>query len=232
MLITYRATGVFNVGHGAIAMIAAYVYWQVTDQWGAPALLSAVLVVGVGAPLFGIGLERVVFRPLQRRAATAAESLVATIGLLVLLLGIAYVVWGPRAQHPTSVLPTGVWHHGSLTIHQNALWDLAIVVVGTAVLATVLRVTSLGTQIRAVVDRRDLAELSGVDAGRVASVGWAIGCVFAATTGILLSAQPPLHPVGLTLVVLETFAIPVIAGLTSIPIAIAAGSALGIGQSE
>src|SRR4051812_36020218 len=116
MLITYRATGVFNIAHGAIAMIAAYIYWQLTDGWGLPAWLAALVVAGAGAPLLGVGLERVVFRPLQRRAATAAESLVATIGLLVLLMGIAYVVWGPRAQHPTSLLPTGVWHHGSLTI--------------------------------------------------------------------------------------------------------------------
>ena len=101
MLVTYRMTGVFNVAHGAIAMIAAYVFWQLTDEWGVPLWLSAVIVVVVGAPLLGAGLERAVFRPLQRRSAGAAESLVATIGLLVLLLGIAYVVWGPQARHPS-----------------------------------------------------------------------------------------------------------------------------------
>jgi branched-chain amino acid transport system permease protein len=232
LLVTYRATGVFNVAHGAIAMIAAYVYWQLTDQWGLSAWVSAAVVVLVGAPVLGVTLERIVFRPLQRRAATAAESLVATIGLLVLLLGIAYVVWGQQARHPTPLFPQRVLHPGSLTLHIDALANLAVVVLGTAALASVLRRTALGTQIRAVVDRRDLAELSGVDADRVSAIGWSIGCVFAALTGILLSAQLPLDPFGLTLVVLETFAVPVIAGLTSIPIAIATGIALGIGQSE
>jgi branched-chain amino acid transport system permease protein len=56
--------------------------------------------------------------------------------------------------------------------------------------------------------------------------------VFAALTGILLAAQLSLQPFNLTLVVLETFAVPVIAGLTNLPIAIGAGIALGIGQSE
>jgi branched-chain amino acid transport system permease protein len=232
LLITYRATGVFNVAHGAVAMMAAYLFWQLTDGWGVPVALAAVLVLVVAAPLFGMLLERVVFRPLQRRAATPAESLVATIGLLVLLLGVAYVLWGAQVRHPASLFPRDVLHLDGLTVHEDAFSDLAVVLVGTGVLGLVLRLTPLGTQIRAVVDRRDLAELAGVDADRVSAVGWSIGSVFAALTGILLAAQLSLDPFNLTLVVLETFALPVIAGLTNIPIAIAAGIALGVGSSE
>jgi branched-chain amino acid transport system permease protein len=231
LLVTYRATGVFNVAHGAIAMIAAYLFWQL-GQWQVPDWLAAILVLTLFAPGLGITLERVVFRPLQRRSATAAESLVATIGLLVLLLGIAYAVWGAQVRHPDSLFSTRVLHPGSLTVHLGAFSDLAVVLVGTGLLGLAMRLTPLGTQIRAVVDRRELAELSGLDADRVSAIGWSIGCVFASLTGILLAAQLALDPFNLTLVVLETFAIPVFAGLANIPLAIAAGLALGIGQSE
>ena len=231
ILITYRTTGVFNIAHGAVAMIAAYLFWQFS-KWGLTVSLAAFIVIGVAAPAFGVLLERVVFRPLQRRVASPAESLVATIGLLVLLLGIAYATWGGQQQHPPSLFPQHVLHPGSLTVHVDTFADLAVVIAGTALLAVVLRRTSLGAQIRAVVDRRDLAELSGVDANRVAAIGWSIGSVFAALTGILLASQLALDPFNLTLVVLETFAMPVIAGLTNIPIAIVSGIALGIGQSE
>jgi branched-chain amino acid transport system permease protein len=232
LLITYRATGVFNVGHGAIAMVAAYLFWQLTDVWSLPVWVAAPLVLFVFAPAFGMLLERVVFRPLQRRFASPAEALVATIGILVLLLGIAYAVWGQQTRHPTSLFPTRVLHPGSLTLHLDAFLDLAVVLLGTGALGLALRLTPLGTQIRAVVDRRDLAELSGIDADRVAAIGWALGTVFAALTGILLASQLFLDPFNLTLVVLETFAVPVIAGLTNIPVAIAAGIALGVGMSE
>ena len=232
LLITYRATGVFNVAHGAIAMIAAYLYWQLSDQWGLPGWLSAVIVLVAFAPGFGTVLERIVFRPLQRRYASPAESLVATIGILVLLLGIAYAVWGQQPRHPTSLFPAKVLHPGSLTLHVDAFADLGVVILGTLGLGLALRLSPLGTQIRAVVDRRDLAELAGVNADRVAAIGWSIGSVFAALTGILLASQLFLDPFNLTLVVLETFAMPVIAGLTNIPIAIASGIALGIGSSE
>ncbi|HEU5034985.1 MAG TPA: ABC transporter permease [Mycobacteriales bacterium] len=232
VLLTYRLTGVFNMAHGAIAMIAAYLFWQCTAGWGLPVWLAALLVLAVASPGLGMLLERFVFRPLQRRFATPAESLVATIGLLVLLLGVAYVVWGPQTRHPAALVPENVVQWGSLTLHVDAFTDLGIVIAGTLALGIVLRLTALGTQIRAVVDRRDLAELSGVDADRVSAIGWSIGCVFASLTGILLAAQISLNPFGLTLLVLETFAIPVLAGLRSIPIAIATGIALGIAQSE
>src|SRR4051812_45792942 len=151
-------------------MIAAYLFWQLADDWSLPVWVAAPLVLFVFAPAFGMLLERVVFRPLQRRFASPAESLVATIGMLVLLLGVAHLVWGDQARHPASLFPNDVIHPGGLTVHVDAFADLGAVVVGTLGLGLLLRLTPLGTQIRAVVDRRDLAELSGVDADRVAAI--------------------------------------------------------------
>jgi branched-chain amino acid transport system permease protein len=232
LIITYRATGVFNIAQGAIAMLSAYLFWQLAHVWHVPKALAAVLVLFGFAPAVGVLVQRVVFRPLQRRRASAAESLVATIGLTVLIIGIAYKVWGVQAQTAVNLLPQNAWHLGSVTIRRDSVAELAIVIVGTTVLGLVARFTSLGTSIRAVVDRRDLAQLSGIDSDRVAALGWSAGTFVAALTGILIAPQIQFTPFGLTLVVLETFAVPVIAGLTNIPLAILAGVALGVGSSE
>jgi branched-chain amino acid transport system permease protein len=232
LIITNRATGVFNIAQGAIAMLSAYLFWQLVHVWHVPTAIAAVLVLFGFAPAVGVLIQRVVFRPLQRRNASAAESLVATIGLTVLIIGIAYKVWGAQAQNAVNLLPQNAWHLGSITIQSDAVSDLAIVVVGTAVLSVVVRRTSLGTSIRAVVDCRDLAQLAGIDADRVAAIGWSAGTFISALAGILIAPQIQLTPFGLTLVVLETFAVPVIAGLTNLPVAILAGVALGVGSSE
>jgi branched-chain amino acid transport system permease protein len=232
LIVTYRATGVFNIAQGAIAMLSAYLFRQLVAVWHLPKALGAVIVVFGFAPAVGALVQRVVFRPLQRRRASAAESLVATIGLTVLIIGIAYQVWGAQAQNAVSLLPQHVWHVRSLTIQTDAVTDLAIVIVGAMLLGAIARWTSLGTSIRAVVDRRDLAELAGIDADRVAGIGWSAGTFIAALTGILIAPQVQFTPFGLTLVVLEIFAVPVIAGLTNVPVAILAGVALGIGASE
>lgn len=232
LLVTYRTTGVFNLAHGAIAVLAAYLLWQAVDVWHVPVGIAAAVVLLVVAPGLGVLAERAVFRPLQRRGASAAESLVATLGVLVLIVGTTYAIWGVQAREAPSLLPTRPWHVGSATVRTDALADLGIVLVATALLGLVMNRTYLGTQVRAVVDRRELADLAGVDSDRVARLGWAVGAGFAGLTGILLAPQLSLSPIGLTLVVLETFAVPVIAGLTSFPVAVAAGVLIGIGGSE
>ena len=132
MIITYRATGVFNIAQGAIAMISAYLFWQLVAVWGVPKLAAAVhRSVRVSRRPFGVLVQRIVFRPLQRREAAPAESLVATIGLTVLLIGIAYKVWGAQAHNAVDLLPQAVWQVGSITIHSDSISDLAIVIVGT-----------------------------------------------------------------------------------------------------
>lgn len=232
LLITYRATGVFNVAHGAIAMLTAYVLWQAVEGWGVPVGVAAPVAVLVFAPALGLLAERAVFRPLQRTGAGPARSLVAALGLLVLLVGIAYAVWGPQAQHAPALLPSRALHLGSVTVRLDVLIDLLIVAGSAGLLGLVATRTHLGTQVRAVVDRRELAELSRVNADRVAMLGWAVGAGFAGLTGVLLAPQLSLTPIGLTLVVLETFAIPVIANLSKLSAAVLAGLAIGVASSE
>src|SRR5256885_1857208 len=78
-----------------------------------------------------------------------------------------------------------------------------------------------GTRIRAVVDRRELSELAAINANRVASLSWAMGAGLAGLTGVLLAPEG-LDPIRLTLLVIETFSVAVVARLVSIPMAVAA----------
>ena len=234
LLITYKGTGVFNLAHGAMAMFVAYVHWQLVSGWGWSEWIAAPLSVFAVGPALGIIAYRGVFRELARRTASAAESLVASLGLFVLLVGIVAVAWGPGARRAPDIFPTRRIHlfGTNAQIGSDALVELAVVAVAVALLGLVTTRTRLGVHIRAVVDRRELAELSGVDADRVATICWAVGAGFAGLTGVLLAPRLSLTPYGLTLVVLETFAIPVIARLSSLGIAVGAGIAIGIAQSE
>src|SRR5438132_4202059 len=93
LVVTYTSSGIFNIAHGAIGMMMAFTYWElrVTRHW--PALLALVVVLFILAPLLGAVIERVLIRRL--RGATVAQSLVVTVGLMVMLLGIAESIWSP-----------------------------------------------------------------------------------------------------------------------------------------
>ncbi|MFI1381492.1 ABC transporter permease [Embleya sp. NPDC020886] len=234
MITSYRATGVFNLSFGALAMIVAYLVWQQVRVWGWPLWAAVLLDVGVVAPALGLVLERFVFRGLHREGAGPARMLVASLGVFVLLVGIATLTWGTQARlDPPSIVPTGsVGLPGDTSVPTGTLVELGVVIAVAVLVAGVTRYTRFGVRLRAVVDRRALAELAGVPADRVAAAGWAFGSMLAGLTGVLLAPHLRLDPYGLTLLVLETIGVAVVARLASLPVAIVAALAIGVGQSE
>jgi len=234
IVLTYRATGVFNFAYGAVAVLVAYVVWQLNQEWHVPLAISAIVgVLGVG-PLVGVLLERFVFRPLERRGATQAERLVAIIGVWLLLLGIMYAIWtGLVRQNAPDLVSNHALSLGSgVHIGEDQLAVVVLVVVISVLLWVMFRRTRIGLHMRAVVDRRELSELAAIDSNRVSSFAWALGCGFAGLAGVLLAPLYYLDPFHLTLlVVFETFSVAVVARLTSLPIAAATGVALGVAGS-
>ena len=227
IVLTYKATGVFNLAHFTIGLFAAYVLWQMNGVWGIPLWISAPFVLVVVGPGIGVLLERFVFRSLQRRRASTSEKLVANLGVLVLFLGLINIIWGGgvkgnRKEPVPQLWPNHRFDVGGLTFDTKQLAYLFSVLLVGAALYVLLRFTFLGTKIQAVVDRRELAELSTIDANRVAMVAWAIGCGLAALTGVL-QAPPVLEPIRIIFFGIEMIGVAVVARLTSLPIAIASG---------
>src|SRR5690348_2043550 len=81
LVLTYATTRVFNIAHGAISMVMAFVYWELRYKEGLPTWLAVLVVLFVIAPAFGLVLERVVMRGLGD--APVSVSLVVTVGLFV-----------------------------------------------------------------------------------------------------------------------------------------------------
>ena len=227
IVLTYTATGVFNIAHFAIALLAGYLGWQLSGVWGLPLVVVVPLVLLICGPGLGLLLERVVFRPLQERHASSSEKLVAALGVTVVLLALINVIWGPGVQGTTSepvprMFGLSPFNIGSLTFDTEQVGLLATVLLVAAALYLLFQRTFLGTSIRAVVDRRELAELAAIDANRVSQVAWSLGCTLAALTGLII-AQGTLEPSKIIFFGIETFSVAVVARLTSVPKAILFG---------
>ncbi|GAA4925729.1 ATP-binding cassette domain-containing protein [Streptomyces coeruleoprunus] len=221
LVVTYRATGVLNLAHGAVAMVCAYVLRQLVVEWGWPLGAAACVTLLLVAPGIGLLLDRVVFRPAARAGADPARTLVASIGVFVLLVGGAALLWGGGARADAPVL-----------LGDDPWAQLAVAVVAACAVGAVTRWTRLGKELRAVVDNRALAALGGIDADRVAAVGWAFGSFTAGLTGVLLAPYVRLDPYGLPLLVVEVIAVAVAARMRSLPVAVATALAVGIGQAQ
>ncbi|MDO0931940.1 ATP-binding cassette domain-containing protein [Streptomyces sp. DG2A-72] len=221
LIVTYRATGVLNFAHGAIAMVCAYALRQCVVEWGWPLWLGALVTLVVLAPGLGVVLERFVFRPLSVLGSDPAQTLVASIGVFVLLVGGAALVWGQGARDDAPEL-----------VSADPWGQLAVVAVLATGVGAVIRWTRFGRELRAVVDDRQLAVLGGIDADRVAAAGWAFGSFTAGLTGVLLAPYVRLDPYGLPLLVMEVVAVAVAARMRSLPVAVVTALGIGVAQSQ
>ncbi|MFC8435951.1 ATP-binding cassette domain-containing protein [Streptomyces sp. NPDC057253] len=221
LIVTYRATGVLNFAHGAIAMVCAYALRQCVVEWGWPLWAGAVLTLLVLAPALGVVLERFAFRPLSVLGGDPAQTLVASIGVFVLLVGGAALLWGQGARDDAPEL-----------VSADPWGQLAVVLVLAVGVGAVIRGTRFGRELRAVVDDRQLAVLGGIDADRVAAAGWAFGAFTAGLTGVLLAPYVRLDPYGLPLLVMEVVAVAVAARMRSLPVAVLVALVIGVAQSQ
>src|SRR4029078_2871220 len=113
----------------------------------------------------------------------------------------------------------------------NTSDKLAVFVVAAIVAAffyIVLRRTRVGLEMRAQVDRDSLAALRGVNPRRTSGVAWMLSMTLAGLGGVLIAPLFSLDNNTYVFVVFASLAAVAIAGMRSIPLAFAAGLALGV----
>ncbi len=229
LVVTYQTSGIFNFAHGAVAMWAAFVYWQLSSPaaWGLPVWLALVLTLFVFAPAFGFVIDKVLMRRLHD--ASPITRIVVPIGLLVALIQLATVVWSPAESRKlprffdgevVRILGVGVDYH------QIVVFVVAILV--AVFLRILLYGTRVGVAMRAVVDSRELAGLNGVSPDRISSLSWAVGCMLAAVAGVLIAPILTLDQTTLTLLVINAYAAAVVGRLRSLPLTVVGAVILGL----
>ncbi|MDQ1374846.1 MAG: hypothetical protein QOJ09_2184 [Actinomycetota bacterium] len=227
LVVTYTTSGIFNFAHGAIGMIAAFTYWELTVHHGWPVLLALVFVLLVIAPALGVLIDVVLMRNLHD--ASEEVRVIVTVGLMLFLIGVAQTIWKPDVPR---VLPEFFAGHSVNIFSVNVKYHQIIVVVVAAAVAGGLRLflfrTRTGVALRAVVDAPDLAAMFGAAPNRVRMLGWAMGASLAALAGVLLAPLVTLDIILLTLLVIKGYAAAIVGRMRSLPLTFAGGVALGL----
>jgi branched-subunit amino acid ABC-type transport system permease component len=246
LVLTYTATGIFNLAYGAIAFCTAFLYFELHTGVGWPIVPAAIISVLVFAPLLGLLLDVAIFRPLAR--ATDAAKVMATVGLLIALPALMRFVieesislfdWdipdGRQVLNPPGIgpAPKHTWKlPGSIVLDSNQIIVFGAAAVCAVGLWIVMRHTTLGLRMRAVVDRGELADARGVDRGRTSAAAWVIGMVLAGLAGVI--GAPILNSLDAntyTSVLFVATAAAVLGGMRSIPLAFLGGLLLGVAQN-
>ena len=195
LAITFGLMGVINMAHGEVMMVGAYTAYVVQNAFrsrfepGSAGFewyfIAALLASFISGGVVGLILERGVIRFLYKRP---LESLLATWGVSLVLQQLFRHVFGAANVQVSSP----GWLSGSFVI-----WDVLfaynrLFVIGFAVFVVLLTYalltrTSLGLQIRAVMQNRSMAACLGVRTTRVNMLTFAFGSGLASMAGACLS---------------------------------------------
>jgi ABC-type branched-subunit amino acid transport system ATPase component/branched-subunit amino acid ABC-type transport system permease component len=243
LVLTYSTTGIFNFAAGGIAFATAWFYYELNTALGVPVVVAAVLALLIFAPLFGLVLDRLVFRHLARANETA--KIVGTVGLSVAIP--ALVIWviergisffdfdldlnpAGGAVKGLGPFPKDVWTlWGSVTLSSDQLVTLVAAILSAVALWIVLGHTRIGLFMRAAKDRPALASLRGIDPNRTSAVSWAIGAMLAGLAGVVAMTDLRFGLKGLpyTQMLFVAATAAAIGFFRSVPMAFAGGMLLG-----
>ncbi|HEX4246137.1 MAG TPA: ABC transporter permease, partial [Acidimicrobiales bacterium] len=227
LVVTYTTSGVFNFAHGAVGMMAAFCYWELQAHH-VPVALSLVIILLIGAPVLGALVERVFMRRMY--GASAERPIMVTLGLLLILMGAAILIWSPTVSRSLNPLVSGTFPLFGVNLPWQDLVILVIAIVVAVALRFLFYSTRLGFALRAVVDDPDLLTMSGASPNAMSRTGWMMGFFLAALAGVLIAPTlgTGIQVATLTLLVVNGYAAAVVGRLKSIPMTFVGAIVLGL----
>src|ERR687893_2149511 len=217
---------VINLAHGELMMLGAYTTFWLYALAGVNPLLSipvsALLMFTLGAVIERTMIERVAGQPLL-------SSLLLTFGLSTLFMGIALSLW--TANFRSVPYLTGSVSVLGINLSQTRLVAFAISLAVTALTFAFLRFSTFGKAIRATAQNAEVAQVCGINVGRVRLGTFALGSAMAGVCGSLIAMIFTINPEMGRVFIGRAFAIVVLGGLGSFVGAFLGALTLGVAET-
>ena len=197
LAITFGVMRIINLAHGEFIMLGAYITFWMQSTFKLDLLLTIPFAF-LGTAIIGAIVELTMIRRLYGRP---LETLLATWGLSIVLQGVVKLIFTAQLKYVKSPRyitgnltlfnsPNGA----SVEISYYRLFIIATALGLLAITAYLLYGTSLGRQIRAVTQNRDMAKCLGVNTSFVDMVTFAYGCGLAGIAGSVISSLKSVSP--------------------------------------
>jgi branched-chain amino acid transport system permease protein len=211
-------------------MIAAFGYWELVTAHHVPVLVALVIILILGASIAGAFVERVLMRRLH--GASAERPVMVTLGLMVILTGLAAIIWSPSTQRTVGYMINGQFRLVGINIEYQYVLIIGVAIAVAIGLRALFYGTRTGYALRAVVDDPELVAMSGASPNRMSQYGWILGFMMAALAGVLLASTQTtgLNIEAMTLLVVSGYAAAIVGRLKNIAVTFIA--AVGIGLLE
>ena len=223
---------IINLAHAAVLAVGALLAYTLFTRLGA-GLIPALLGAFIGTGLLGIVIDFVAFRPLRLRQASRLASLITSIGVALILVNLAQIVWGAEPlSYPPGVVPLRFFTSGGLTVSLLQIITLTTTVVLLIGLRLLLTRTKIGMAIRAVAENPATASLLGIPFDRVVMFTFFLSSALGGVAGVLVGMllQGSVSPFMGNTYGLKGLAAIILGGMGDVTGAVLGGLIMGIGE--
>jgi branched-chain amino acid transport system permease protein len=221
MTVIYGVMKIVNLAHAGFMMLGAYFALELFQRLRIDPIIAALLAFPVMFSL-GAGLYWVMVRRLPHSDEPTLPSLLLMFGLWLVLQNLGYLIWGNTDRSILTPRTLSVINLGPISVSTIRLAVFAAAVACLLALQVILHYTWFGRSVRALIQNRYAAQISGVYEDRTAGIAFGLGIGFAGLAGGLLGSLYSFNPDFGRPFLIRAFVIIVLGGLESI-----SGVALG-----
>ena len=211
--IIYGSMGVINMAHGEFIMLGAYGAWALNTFFGIT-LFPGLILIFIGLAVLGAIIERSVIRHLYRRP---VDTILATWGIGVMLQQVVRLMAGGELRYVE--MPPSLAATVNILGVEVSAYRLFIIAAGAVLFGgtwLLINKTSVGKQLRAVVQDKSIATAFGINADRIYTGTFAYGAGLAGLAGALVSPLKSVSPEMGTGYVVDAFFVVVLGGVQSL----------------
>jgi branched-chain amino acid transport system permease protein len=189
----YRITRFFHFAHAVVFTSGAYFtfLFSVLLGWS---LWFAIPFAMSCACLLGCSMELAIYKPLRKRNATPIVLLLASLGIYIVLQNLISMIFGDDTKS-VRTWPVVAGHE----ILGARITDVQIIIIIVSIILVILvsgylSLTKIGKATRAVVNDKELSNLTGINSNKIVLISFAIGSTLAGAAGILVALDVDMTP--------------------------------------
>jgi branched-chain amino acid transport system permease protein len=225
--LVFGILNMLNFAHPNVFALGGFLLFAAVATLALPFPLAIVLVI-VGGVVLGLATELLCFRPAEHLHDELAPA-ISSVAFALVLTEVVAKVWGSEPRRLPPLMAGGTFDLGLFQVSTIQLVILALSFGLMLAVDWMLYRTRTGFAMRAVAERRDVAQLLGVNVRRTVVLAFALSGVLAALAGTLLAMRLGLADPNVALSYgLRALAVMVIGGLGNVRGAMLAGLLVGL----
>jgi len=227
--VIYNGTRIFHLAHGGVFAFGAYMLWTF-NVWLGLNIFLACLAAIICSAAFGALIEILVYRKLRRRRSSGDATVVASLGVIILIQAMLALVYGTdsRVLHENAL---AIYSLDGIVVTRLHVVDAVVAILIFPLLHYFVSYTKQGRAMRALADNPDLVPFFGVDRDRLYIVIFALGSALAGLAGGLIAMDSGALPeMGFEIMFIALTAV-IIGGVGYLPGAAAGGIMVGVLQN-